>query len=57
MLQRWHQDFRKLLNQQIEFDESGIQQTPLMPLYMDLDEPPTEEELEAAMAKIKRHKA
>ena len=57
VLQRWHQHFRKLLNQQSEFDESVIQQMPLMTPYMDLDEPPTEEELEAALAKMKRRKA
>ena len=34
-----------------------IQQMPLMPPYMDFDEPPTEEELEAALAKMKRCKA
>ena len=28
VLQRWHQHFKKLLNQQSEFDESVIQQMP-----------------------------
>ena len=40
VLQKWHQHFSKLLNQQSEFDKSVIQQMPLMPPYMELDEPP-----------------
>lgn len=47
----------KLLNHQSEFDEEVNQQMQEMTPCHDLDEPPTEEELEAALSKLKRHKA
>ena len=57
VLQRWHQHFCKLLNQQSTFEEEVIQQMQMLPPCLDLDEPPTEEKLEAAIAKMKRRKA
>ena len=57
VLQRWHQHFSKLLNQQSTFDEEAIQQMEAMPPWLELDEPPTEEELEAALSKLKKSKA
>ena len=54
VLQRWHQHFSKLLS---VFDEEAIQQMQAMPPWLDLDEPPTEEELEAALSKLKKSKA
>ena len=57
MLQRWHQYFNKVLNQQSEFSEEVIQQMPILPPCLDLDEPPTEEELATALAKMKMRKA
>ena len=56
VLQRWHQHFSKLLNQQSAFDEEAIQQMQAMPPWLDLDEPPTEEELETALSKLKKSK-
>ena len=57
VLQRWYQHFHKLLNQQSEFDDAVVQEMPLLPPCLDLDEPSTEEELEAALSKMKRRKA
>ena len=51
LLQRWHQHFSKILNQQSEFSEEVIQQMPILPPCLDLDEPPTEEELVTALTK------
>ena len=57
MLHRWHQHFSKLLNQQSQFNEDVIQQMPESAPCLDLDEPPTKEELEEALSKMKRGKA
>ena len=57
MLQRWHQHFSKILNQQSEFSEGVIQEMPMLPPGLDLDEPPTEEELVTALTKMKMCKA
>ena len=57
VLQRWHQHFSKLLNQQTEFSCDMIEQMPVLPPWLDLDGPPTKEELEQALSKIKRGKA
>ena len=57
MLQRWHQHFSKLLNQCSDFDSQVIQELPVISPMLDLDEPPTEEELLEAMGKMKRGKA
>lgn len=57
VLQRWHQHFSKLLNQCSEFEAQVIQQMPEMSPMLDLDEPPTEDELLAALSKMKRGKA
>ena len=57
VIQRWHQYFSKLLDQQDWFEEEVIQQMQILPPCLDFDEPPTEEELEAALAKMKRRKA
>ena len=45
MLQRWHQHFSRILNQQSEFSEEVIQQMPILPPCLSLDEPPTKKEL------------
>ena len=39
------------------FDEEAIQQMQAMPPCLDLDKPPSEEELEAALSKLKKRKA
>ena len=49
--------FNKIQNQQSEFSEEVIQQMLILPPCRDLDEPPTEEELATALAKMKMHKA
>ena len=54
VLQRWHQHFSKLLN---EFVNEVIQQMPILSPCLDLDEPPSEDELEAALSKMRRGKA
>ena len=53
----WHQHFCKLLNQQSTFSDEVIQQMPMLPPCLNLDGPPTEVELEAALSKMKLHKA
>lgn len=57
MLQRWHQHFSKLLNQQSTSKDEVIQRMPMQLPCLDLDEPPTEEELEGAVSKMKKRKA
>ena len=54
VLCRWHQHFSKLLNQQSQFKEDVVEQLPESAPCLDLDDPPTEEELEKALAKMKR---
>ena len=49
-LDRWHQ----LLNQESEYREDVIEQMPESAPYHDLDEPPTEEELQLALTQMKR---
>ena len=57
VLQRWHQHFSNLLNQQSNFDEEVIQQMPTVPPYHEFDCPPSMEELEVALSRLKRHRA
>ena len=56
VLDRWHQHFNKLLNQQSQYREDVMEQMPELPPCHDL-EPPTEEELGIALSKMKRGKA
>ena len=57
VLQRWHQHFSNLLNQQSNFDEEVIQQMPTVPPYHEFDRPPSMEELEVALSWLKKRKA
>ena len=57
MLQRWHQHFSKLLNQQSNFDEEVIQQLPVVPPNPEFDDPPSMEELQLSLSQLKRRKA
>ena len=57
VMQRWYQHFSKLLNQQITFKDEVIQRMLMQSPCLDLDEPPTEEELEDALFKMKKRKA
>ena len=43
--ERWHQHFSKLLNEESTFSDEVIQQMPIQSPCLELDEPPTEEEL------------
>ena len=45
VLDRWHQHFNKLLNQQSQYKEDVIEQIKESAICLDLDEPLTEEEL------------
>ena len=56
-MQRWHQHFSKLLNQESTFKDEVIEQIPMQLPCPEFDEPPTEEELEGALSKMKKHKA
>ncbi len=53
---RWHQHFSKLLNQQSEFSDEVVDQMEDAEPHLDLDGPPTEEELEVALSKMKMRK-
>ncbi len=53
---RWHQHFSKLLNQQSEFSDEVVDQMEDAEPHLDLDGPPTEEELEVALSKLKMRK-
>ena len=57
MIQRWHRHFNSLLNVESEFKEEMIQKVPEISPYLDLDGPPTEEELLKALNKMKKRKA
>ena len=57
VMERWHQHFSNLLNRQSTFNNDVIQRMPMQSPCLDLDEPPTEEELENALSKMKKRKA
>ena len=46
-----------MLNLQSEFNEEVIEKVPVLPPCLELDPPPTEEELETALSKMKKCKA
>ena len=54
---RWYQHFVKDLNTLIEYRDEVISDMPLLPPAMELDLPPTEEELTQALDKLKMRKA
>ena len=54
---RWHQNFLKILNIPCAFNYEVIDTLPLSPPHLDLDMPPTEEELMQALTKMKMRKA
>ena len=56
VMERWHQHFSNLLNKQSTFNNDVIQRMPMQSPCPDLDEPPTEEELENALLKMKKRK-
>ena len=54
---RRHQHFVKILNIPCAFKDEVINTLPLPPPHLDLDMPPTEEELIQALTKLKMRKA
>ena len=54
---RWHQHFVKILNIPCAFNDEVIDTLPLLPPHLDLDMPPTEEELMQALTKLKMRMA
>ena len=56
-LQRWNDHFEAVLNIRSEFNEGVAQALPQRPIRDELSQPPTEEEIWAAMRQLKSHKA
>ena len=54
---QWHQHFSEILNVPREFNQEVIDKLPQHPSYLELDEPPTLDELLEALSKLKRGKA
>ena len=54
---RWFQHFSKILNVPSEFCQDAIDTIPSHPPYLELDGPPTLEELWSALSKLKNGKA
>ena len=54
---RWYQHFKSILNIPSEFRDEVINAMPLLPPVLELDCPPTEEELSEALAKMKKRKS
>ena len=57
VLERWYQHFRKVLNVQSIYDEEVIAAMPVLEPMLHLDNPPSMEELEAALPRLKPRKA
>ena len=57
VMMRWHQHFRKILNEPSLYRDEVIEDMPELPSRLDLDALPTAEELECALSKLKRRKA
>ena len=53
---RWHRHFTKILNIPSEVCEHVVDNMSSLPSRLDLDLPPTEEELESALGKLKKGK-
>ena len=54
---RWHQHFVKILNIPCAFNDEVIDTLPLLSPHLDLDMPPTEEELMHPLTKLKMRMA
>lgn len=55
--QRWRRHFHKILNIQSHFDETLLETAKQRPVRQQMDDPPSREELERAVRKLKRGKA
>ncbi|KAL8584287.1 hypothetical protein ACOMHN_014706 [Nucella lapillus] len=51
--QRWSQHFEQLLNRPSSIDPSVIEQIPPRPLHMELDDPPTKDEVAGPIAELR----
>ncbi|KAL8590537.1 hypothetical protein ACOMHN_010973 [Nucella lapillus] len=50
--QRWSEHFEQLLNRPSSIDPSVIEQIQSRPLHMELDDPPTKDEVAGAIAEL-----
>ena len=57
VMKRWHQHFVRVLNIPSEYREEVIMEMPTLQPVMELDSPPSEEELFEALSKMKMRKA
>lgn len=57
VVEQWHQHFHRILNIVSEFREDVIEGMATLQPLPDLDRPPSEEELDAALSKLKTRKA
>ena len=55
--QQWHDHFEEILNVPSDFSPEVIEEMPSLPPHLELDDPPTMEELIAALNALKRGKA
>ena len=53
----WYEHFKKLLNIQSIYDENIIAAVPTLPPFLCYDDPPTSEELKAALSQLHTRKA
>ena len=56
VIEHWHQHFKKLLNVKSVFNVEVINAMAVLPLRLDLDYPPTMEEFNVALSKLKKKK-
>ena len=54
---RWSEHFNQLLNRPSAVDPAAIEEIEIRPTCLDLDEPPTEEEVEKAISELQCGKA
>ena len=54
---RWHRHFSNILNIPSEYSEVVVDSLTPQPMRWDLDGPPTDEEIESALNKLKQGKA
>ena len=57
VISRWYRHFSNILNITSEYCEAVADNLPPQPIRLDLDDPPTDEELEYAFNKLKHGKS
>jgi len=55
-IDRWHENFKNLLNIQSIYDEEVVAAVPTLPPLLQYNGPPTLEELEVALSQVKTWK-